>query len=104
MGKSKDKNTLPTGLPPPYLVIAQIVPLAYQRGQPPNHTVMAFFCGFLIQVLHLLLSLHFILDGMYGFVQETALQSCSTSSSSLLCLAQHAVVRFILTGKNPPQP
>lgn len=37
------KITLPPGLPPPYCVIAQVVPLAYQRGQPPTHTVMAFF-------------------------------------------------------------
>lgn len=41
----------------------------------------------LIQVLYLLLSLHFILDGMYGFVQEAALQCCSAFSSSLLCQA-----------------
>lgn len=65
-------------------VIAQVVPLAYQRGQPPTNPYCDGFVGFLfIQVLHLLLSLHFILDGMYGFVQETALQCCSTFSSSL---------------------
>lgn len=91
------KITLPTGLPPPYRVIAQVVPLAYQRGQPATHTVMAFF--FLIQVLYLLLSLHFILDGMYGFVQETALQCCSTFSSSRLCLAQYILICLILIGK-----
>lgn len=89
---------LPTGLPPPYRVIAQVVPLAYQRGQPPTHTVMALFF-FLIQVLYLLLSLHFILDGMYGFVQETALQCCSTFSSSRLCLAQYILISLILIGK-----
>lgn len=74
----------PDGLPPPYHVIAQVVPLAYQRGQPPTNPYCDGFVGFfLIQVLHLLLSLHFILDGMYGFVQDTALQCCSTFSSSL---------------------
>lgn len=40
--ETKQTNTLPTGLPPPYHVIAQLVPLTYQRGEPPVHTVMAF--------------------------------------------------------------
>lgn len=40
--ETKQSNTLPTGLPPPYHVIAQLVPLTYQRGEPPVHTVMAF--------------------------------------------------------------
>lgn len=41
-GKTK-QNTLPTGLPLPCRMIAQIVPLAYQRGEPPVRTVMALF-------------------------------------------------------------
>lgn len=58
----------------------------------------------LIQVLYLLLSLHFILDGMYGFVQEAALQCCSAFSSSLLCQAQYSVVSFISMEKSRANP
>lgn len=36
----------PAGLPLPYHVIAQVVPLAYQRGQPPTNPYCDGFVGF----------------------------------------------------------
>lgn len=45
-GKRQTQKHGPAALPPPYHVIAQVVPLAYQRGQPPANPYCDGFVGF----------------------------------------------------------
>lgn len=47
-GEKQTQNHGPAGLPSPYHVIAQVVPLAYQRGQPPTNPYCDGFVGFFL--------------------------------------------------------